>query len=177
MPRLFALHVGAGREDSIARRIARAGAGLVRDAFCLRSQVMRRREGAWVIEERALYPGYVFVEADEAWQVSEALGLLAETPAVLGGESADEAGVGPVALGPAEEAVVCELGGRCHVIGFSRGRIEAGRLVVEEGPLRGRERLVTRIDRHKRLAWLGGAASGLPGRGAPSVGLEVVSKS
>ena len=177
MPRLFAAHVGSGREEAMARRIMRVSEGLVRDAFCLRGQVMRRCEGDWHVEERVLYSGYVFIEADEAARVSEALELLAAAPDVLDGRLNAGAGKEPIPLSPAEEAAIRELGGRRHLVGLSRGRIEAGRLVVDEGPLRGRERLVTRIDRHKRLAWLGGAASGLPGRGVPSVALEVVSKS
>ncbi|MBS5451532.1 MAG: hypothetical protein KHZ24_10075 [Coriobacteriia bacterium] len=169
---LFAVHVGAGREASVARRVAQACRDIVRDAFSLSAQFLRRHQGAWTLEERALYPGYVFVEAEESEHVVHALDMLAAGAGfvVAGGEA-------PVALSQREQALF-SLADSHHTIALSRGRIVSGELVVDEGPLQGREQLVTRIDRHKRLAWLGVIASerGALGGGAPKVGLEVVEK-
>ena len=46
------------------------------------------------------------------------------------------------------------LDGR-HVLRASTGVIEDGALKVQRGPLRGREADVRRIDRHKRMAYVG----------------------
>ena len=124
--------------------------GLATDAFELTRVVLRREGGTWVLRTEPVWPGYV----------------LAEPACGFGADDLDSVG----ALTPAESALARRLGGASHVIQASQGRIEAGRLVVDFGPLVGLEPLVTKVDRHCRLAWLG------PGRGI-AVGLEVTSKS
>lgn len=44
---------------------------------------------------------------------------------------------------------MCQSG---NLIGMSRGIMRDGILMVTSGPLKGREELVRRIDRHKRIA-------------------------
>ena len=69
--------------------------------------------------------------------------------------------------------------GISHNLGMSKGYIQNGQTCVTEGPLQGREKLIRKIDRHKRLARLI-----IPGRNAFGdsnleicAGLEIVSKS
>ena len=38
------------------------------------------------------------------------------------------------------------------MIGMSKGVIRDGNAVITKGPLKGRERLIRKIDRHKRIA-------------------------
>ena len=42
-----------------------------------------------------------------------------------------------------------------RILRASEGRIEGGVLTVERGPLRGSERIVRKVDRHKRMAYVG----------------------
>ena len=72
-----------------------------------------------------------------------------------------------------EAAFVSEFGGADHVVGMSQGVIEDGRTVVRSGPLRGREGLVRKIDRHKRVAYLD---VGLLDQARVRVGLEITRK-
>ena len=59
-----------------------------------------------------------------------------------------------------------------HHSGMSRGYIQDGHTHITEGPLRGKERLIRKIDRHKRLARLE-----MPGNLRDvNVGLEIYSK-
>ena len=147
-PAYLVLRAPRGERLACARAL-RAGAV---DAFELTRIVLRREAGTWVARAEAVWPGYVLAEP--------APGMDADTLAAVG------------ALTTAESALVRRLGGASHAIQASQGRIEAGRLVVDFGPLVGLERLVTKIDRHRRLAWLGPE----PGRSF-AVGLEVTSKS
>ena len=104
--------------------------------------------------------------------MAEQLDLLAPSAHLVG------TGGAVATLSDEEVAFVRDFGGARHVVEMSRGAIVDGRLVVSEGPLAGREHLVAKIDRHKRIAFLDirtGAALG--GGGAVRVGLEVVSKS
>lgn len=57
---------------------------------------------------------------------------------------------------------------------MSEGIIEGDRVMVTRGPLKGHEASITRIDRHKRLAWVD---MSMFGRSKTiRVGLEIVSK-
>ena len=46
------------------------------------------------------------------------------------------------------------LSGREHLMKFSEGYIQGEMVTVTKGPLKGLEGEISRIDRHKRLAWL-----------------------
>ena len=61
-----------------------------------------------------------------------------------------------------------------HVVEMSEGFIEGDKVVVTSGPLRGREAQISKIDRHKRLAWLDMRMLGR--NKSIKVGLEIVSK-
>lgn len=61
-----------------------------------------------------------------------------------------------------------------HVVEMSEGFIEGDKVVVTSGPLRGREAQISKIDRHKRLAWLDMRMFGR--NKSIKVGLEIVSK-
>ena len=152
-PAYLVLRAPRGERSACARAL-RAGAA---DAFELTRIVLRREAGTWVARAEAVWPGYVLAEPTPFLAADD---LAADDLAAVG------------ALTTAESALVRRLGGAPHVIQASQGRIEAGRLVVDFGPLVGLEPLVMKIDRHRRLAWLGSE----PGRSF-AVGLEVTSKS
>ncbi|MEG2871671.1 MAG: hypothetical protein RR875_08985, partial [Clostridium sp.] len=59
-----------------------------------------------------------------------------------------------LAVKPEEEQVIRALCGEAHHMRMSRGVIAKGELTVTEGPLRGRESMIRRVDRHKRIAIL-----------------------
>ena len=59
------------------------------------------------------------------------------------------------------------------MVGMSEGVIADGRTVVRSGPLRGREDLIRKIDRHKRVAFLD---VGLLDQVRVRVGLEITRK-
>ncbi len=99
-----------------------------------------------------------------------ALGLLADEPARL---LVDAEGA-PIALDASTVALLSELAGPDHLLAASEGAIVDGRLVVYSGPLAGREDLVMKIDRHKRVAYLD---MSLLGRSSVRMALEVVAKS
>lgn len=46
------------------------------------------------------------------------------------------------------------LSGGEHLMKFSEGYIQGDRMIVMRGPLKGLEGSISRIDRHRRLAWL-----------------------
>ena len=67
------------------------------------------------------------------------------------------------------------LCGEEHHFPMSRGYIQNGCMHVTEGPLKGKEPFIYKVDRHKRLARL--KVPFIDGMRDMSMGLEIVSKS
>ena len=126
---------------------------------------MRRYEGAWHTEKREVFPGCVFLESENEKQ------LLRE----LKQKGLEDMAGSLAALEVQEENLLKSLCTSGHHLEMSRGYILDGQTHVLEGPLRGMESWIRRIDRHKRLARLeisGGLMSDRP----VCLGLEIVEK-
>ena len=162
----------------MARRIARAAGPAALDAYALRRTTWRREAGEWHQATDVLFPGYVLVETDDPSQLEDALGVLSR-PALL----VRAAGNAIATLEPEEAALIRQLAGSTRTVGASVGEIVNGILHISSGPLAGLEGLVSKIDRHRRAAYLAPAAfhtltgaSVQTPRRMPRVALEVVSK-
>ena len=57
-------------------------------------------------------------------------------------------------LSEEEVRFLTQFGKEEHIVEMSRGIVENDRVIVMEGPLKGNEGLIRKIDRHKRKAWL-----------------------
>ncbi len=76
---------------------------------------------------------------------------------------------------PEEEEFLKALGGEEHIVKYSIGYKEGDRLIVEDGPMRGLEGKVKKIDRHHRMAIL---SVNLMGQEIDvKLGLEILSRS
>lgn len=134
--------------------------------FVPRTAYERRRAGAWRTEYELTFPSYVFISVADEEALERGLSIMtarAHLPHI---------GERVATLDSREAELLSNLMDQSHVIRVSRGTLEDGCLIVQEGPLAGLEHLVTRIDRHRRVAYV---SSGLSGGGL-RVGLEVVSK-
>lgn len=139
------------------------------DAFVLTYDRMRRYNGAWHLERQPLFPQYLFLESRNEERLKDELKQYTQVFSVL--ESSGKL----VRVEPEEEKLLRMLCGAGHHSQMSRGYIRDGQTVVTEGPLRGRENLIRKIDRHKRIARVG-----MPSAGRfreMQVGLEIVAKS
>ena len=137
----------------MARRIVRAAEGVALDAYALRREMLRREDGAWRLRHDVLFPGYVIVETCDPELLAKRLEVLSASSHLVQG-----AGGAVGTLTEREAALVRTLGGRDHMVGVSVGEIVSNKLTVTSGPLVGLERLVAKIDRHKRIAYLDAAA-------------------
>lgn len=162
------LQVVPGQEQSMAERAASlVGPELLSACFPLRYELLKKQQGAWRLVTEVMFPGYVFLSTGDIDAVRERLKLSTSFARLLG------AGDAIFSLTSEEAAFVSEFGGADHVVGMSQGVIEDGRTVVRSGPLRGREGLVRKIDRHKRVAYLD---VGLLDQARVRVGLEITRK-
>jgi transcriptional antiterminator NusG len=167
---VFVVQVVGGQEDRAAPLIAKIAQGAVEDCFAPKREVMHRKSGQWHRILERLYPGYVFVQTSTPEQVREALGRVPAFTRML-----TSAGDTCLPLTADEVAWInATTNVDTHVVEMSEGVIEGDRVMVIRGPLMGHEARITRIDRHKRLAWVD---MDMFGRNKTiRVGLEIVSK-
>ena len=143
---------------------------MINDCYVPRREVMRREEGQWATVRETLFPGYIFVETREIQLVMESLARIPAFTRVLG--VSDER---VIPLSPDEVAWLTALMKPLDkVVEMSVGVIEGDRVMVTSGPLKGHEALISRIDRHKRAAYLDMRMFGRTK--TIKVGLEIVRK-
>lgn len=135
---------------------------------------MKRYEGAWHQERKPLFKGYFFVETENEEKLARAIKECGKTEGHQSFSDVPWEGIYP--LGKEETEYLKKLGGKEHHVSMSRGYIRSGVTFVTEGPLRGKEPDICKIDRHKRLARLKTPLDRYQKKGIWT-GLEIVSKS
>ena len=75
---------------------------------------------------------------------------------------------------PQEAMFLTKFANRNHVVDMSRGVIENDKIIITDGPLMNLEGYITKIDRHKRIAYVDVELLGKITR--VQVGLEIISK-
>ncbi len=136
----------------------------IEEVICFQYQRMLRYGGSWHLENRNVLPGYIFLsEAETACQDEWE-----------GEKRSSLKGLIRSSMIPCNVSCLKELCSQGNLIGMSHGMIQDGIPVVTKGPLKGREHLIRRIDRHKRTAeielWLAGQIERMV------VGLEIYKK-
>lgn len=173
----------------MAERVTRVARDAVATAIVLRREVDYAQHGVWGKRVGTLFPGYVIVPARDVDGLEQALSLITEYHHLV------RVGGAPAELSAEDVATFAGLADADWVIRASVGDIVDGVLKVKQGPLMGREDLVGRIDRHRRLAYFKPGAFPLftgeqarrradrvsgagrrMGQRPPCVGLQVVSK-
>lgn len=128
----------------------------------------RRYKGAWHMEQRILFPGYVFIISDELEELFKGLKSVIGLTKLIG------TGQEIVPLTEQEVTLIERLGNDDGLVELSQGIIQGGMTVITSGPLKGLEGCIRRIDRHKRTAQI---ELELMGRLVEAqVGLEILEK-
>ena len=168
---LYVIQVVGGTESRVCDLINKLLNDIVDDCFVPRREVMRREEGQWKRVQETLFPGYLFVKTNDIQHVSERLASIPAFTRLLGVSderiiplSQDEVAWLTALLQPLDK-----------VVEMSVGVIEGEKVIVTDGPLVGQEALISKIDRHKRLAYLDMRMFGRTK--TIKVGLEIVRKS
>ena len=130
--------------------------GLYTDAFIPTYDQMKKYQGTWHVESRPVFPEYIFLKSNGKTQYRDAYVKDSMT------------------LSPEQESLLQELMSPEGHIVMSTGYIKDGCTHVTDGPLQGKEKLIRKIDRHKRLAKLEFTVG--DNKTALSAGLEITSK-
>lgn len=170
----YVIQVQTGQEPSACRAIGRAcagvtigGAPLLEECFSPSFVHRMRHEGAWRDVRRLLLPGYVVAVTADPNGLQRTLRRLPEFTRLL------TMGETFVPLRDDERAWIEEWTTRGdRTIPISIAHRKGGRVVVQSGPLKGREGMITRVIRKRCLAqvelWVNGK------RVTTEVGLAVV---
>ena len=137
-----------------------AGQGQLEEIISFQYQRLMRYKGEWHLERRTLLPGCIFLHSSKTDG--------------LGNGVVDSGAEGSFSLIPCEVPYVKGMCREENVIGMSKGVIRNGRPVITSGPLKGREGLIRKIDRHKRIADIEIPLAGE--RRQVTVGLEIYEK-
>lgn len=123
---------------------------LVTDAFVMRKERWSKRRGVWSLGLVQMYPGYLFVATPDVIALDKAL-KKSGIPCSL----ANSFGRGFMPLAKEAQAWFNAAMDEAHVLRGSKANIIEGELQVYEGPLKGQESRVRKIDRRKRTCLVG----------------------
>ena len=141
---------------------------ILEKSFIPRYERKRRYRGVWHTAKDILFPGYVFLSTEQP----EALFL--ELKKVVGLTKLLRSQEYILPLKKEEEKFLRQVSDEEQVVELSTGLIEGSQVVIVDGPLKGLESRIKRIDRHKRLAWI--EMEMLGEVRLVTVGLEIVEK-
>ena len=128
----------------------------------------RKYKGIWHVEQRRMFPGYLFVITDHLEQLRSELFKIPRMTKLL------RTGEDIVPLSSKEEEFIRRLSGDSSLVTMSYGIQEGDRVIIRQGSLKGMEYTIRKIDRHKRKAFI--EVELLGASRLVEVGLEIVSK-
>ena len=132
---------------------------------------MKKYQGSWHMEQKPVFRNCVLIECRDRNDLADMLHRL-QCADIF----AENITANAIALLPEQEVFLRNLMmPETKKISMSTGYIKDGRTYVTRGPLQGREKMISRIDRHKRLAKLRFAAGNTDRE--LYAGLEIISKS
>lgn len=132
---------------------------------------MKKYQGSWHMEQKPAFRNCFLIECRDRDDLADILHGLQCADTL-----AENITANAIALFPEQEVFLRNLMmPETKKISMSTGYIKDGRTYVTKGPLQGREKMISRIDRHKRLAKLRFAAGNTDRE--LCAGLEIISKS
>lgn len=144
--RWYALTVPEGREESIACDLRKlVPADLLHDVFVIRKEYWVKRGGAWSLNSKIAYAGYLFGQTADPAGLQKALARLTLPAALVGAH-----GHAWAPLAPEAEAWLKRALDAGHVLRSSTALVEDGKLRIVSGPLRGMEGRLRDVDSHRR---------------------------
>lgn len=148
-PMWYVMQVRTGTEENIRCQCQRLiSSNVLERCFIPYYQQKKRFQGEWHIQERILFPGYVFLIAENPEKLVNGLRKVIGLTKLIG--TGDEI----VPLVQEEIDLLMKIGTDKQLVEISFGIIENDRVQILAGPLMGMEGNIRRIDRYKRTAYL-----------------------
>lgn len=145
--RYYALHIKTGSEEKLRELINKEFSGEI-VVFCPLRELMIRKKGKTTKQSKPLFSGYIFIEAEEI--TAEILSKLKKIPGFFQVLPSNK-NIKPV--GQQDMQFLNSLFGKNHTAHLSKARFdENDRIEIIEGPLKGKEGLIVKVDRRKGRA-------------------------
>lgn len=166
----YVIQTMAGQEDQVRCLMEKlVDRELFQELFVPRYEVMKRIRGLWIKRVEVLLPGYVFVVAKDPGRLKAALRGVPRFTRLLGNDDM---------FTPLDDREIAFINAFTQpgkrMVELSTGIIEGDEVVILNGPLMGHQGLISKIDRHKRLAYL--EIEMLGRKKNVKLGLEIVAK-
>lgn len=160
----------AGKEQATLAQCRKlVDPSVLADSFAPEYETMWKGADGWRPVRRLLFPGYLFFVTDDVEKLAAQLSRVPNRVRMLGDEENSY-----MALSAAERDWFLSFIDHDHVVRMSEGFIEDQQVRITRGPLMGMEGRISKVDRHKRCAFL---EVNMFGRiTTAKVGLEIVRK-
>lgn len=146
----YILFVKTSEEEKIAKILKKEQF----NSFVPKMKMLYHKNGQNSLKEKVMFPGYVFIES-ELNQKDFIINLNhfhEKNPRFMKLLKVDNEGT--AALYPEEKEYLEQLLNENKTMEHSMGIIEGDKVIILEGPLKGLESKIIKIDRHKRRALL-----------------------
>ena len=166
----YVMQVRSGHEREIADRCRfLISDDVLYDCFIPEFVARKKFRGVWQDVRCVLFRGYVFMITEHIEELYVELKKIPDLTKIIG-KKKDV--IYPLEDGEVE--FLKRLAGDDHLVDMSVGFIEGETIHISEGPLKGYEGMITKIDRHKRIAYISLHIFG--NDTTAKVGLEIISK-
>ena len=149
----YVVQIRTGKEEIVKKCQFYIDHGILLDCFIPITKKKKKYQGSWHIVE----------------QLYTELKKIPDLTKLLGNDGED---IYPIY--PQEAMFLTKFSNRNHVVDMSCGVIENDKIIITDGPLMNLEGYITKIDRHKRIAYVDVELLGKITR--VQVGLEIISK-
>ena len=146
---LYAIFTREGCEETLKNEIEERFIRLEEEVYILMVNRLKKYDGEYRIVARSLFPEYVFIDTEDDDRLSINLRRNREIRALLFSSDPDE---NIVVLGKEEEKILDRLCGKDHILDISYGYKDEDGVHITTGPLVGMERIIKKVNRHKRIA-------------------------
>lgn len=164
----YVLFVQGGKEKRLISFLNEQGL----QAFTPHMQRVLKRSGEYQLVDTLMFPSYIFVRSSLAQKdFNERLLQIKQLKSGIVKQLLHDL-EGTSALLPKEQHLLECLMDESDTIKHSTGFIEGDEVIISDGPLKGMESEIIKIDRHKRIAYLGCEMMGKPVK----ISLEIVKK-
>lgn len=147
----YVIYCTSGKEEIVRLEIEKLVSSEIYDSIKIISSKRKRKfRGEWKEVEKRVFPGYLFVVTKEPEKLFTSLKKVPKFTKLLGVED------NFIPISRDEEELLEKLLGKTSPssIDMSYGVIENDEVMVIDGPLKGLEGRISKIDRHKREAYL-----------------------
>lgn len=164
----YVLYVKGGKEASLMNVLKKQNI----NAFIPMMEKFHKKNGNYIKVIVPMYPNYIFIRTDlNQAEFNQRIYLIKQqSSGILKQLQVDKEGTS--ALHKEEISLLERMLNSQGIVEHSIGLIEGDHIEIIEGPLKGMESKIIRVDRHKRLAYLNSVFLGKPIK----ISLEVLKK-